>query len=308
MATIYLQEYTDFLKTNDRSPMTIIGYTNDIALFLKWYTQNYRHDFEPSDLSSGVVREYKQFMQQSDARPRTINRRLASLSSFCLWAQRMGYLQDGPNPTSGIRPVKEVQSSPRWLNPRDRARFIRAVDDEVNRAMTRFPRSRQLIIRDAVMVKIMLYTGLRVSELVNLRLTDINLEENRGYLVVRAGKGSKRRELPLNAEARQAINIYLQMRPDLPVEQVFIGQKGEGIEKRTAQRAVSRFASHARLSDITCHVLRHTFAKSLVDRGVSLEKVAMLLGHENLNTTQIYVTPGRSDLQAAVELLDDSTA
>ena len=306
MISTYLQEYADYLKTNERSPMTVAGYTNDISLFIRWYTQNYQQDFELSALSNAIIREYKQALQQQNARPRTINRRVASLASFGLWAQQAGYVQSGPNPTDGIHPVKQTDSAPRWLDPRDRARLLRTIDDEVNRAMTRFPRMRFLILRDAVMVKVMLYTGLRVSELVNLRLADINLEDNRGYLIVRAGKGSKRRELPLNAEARRAIKTYLQFRPDLPVEMLFIGQNGEGIEKRTAQRAVSRFAAQANLGEISCHVLRHTFAKSLVDRGVTLDKVAMLLGHENLNTTRIYTTPGRSDLEQAVNALDQA--
>ena len=76
------------------------------------------------------------------------------------------------------------------------------------------------------------------------------------------------------------------------------------MDKRSAQRAVSNFAHSAGLTGVSCHTLRHTFAKSLIDRGVSLEKVAALMGHASLNTTQLYILPGRSDLQRAVESLD----
>ena len=304
----YLQEFFDYVISQERSPITAAGYKGDITLFARWFQDTYGCPFQPGELRNEIIRAYKQNLLQQNAKPRTINRRMASLAIFGLWAQKTGYLQNGANPADGIKPAKQVEVAPRWLEPRERAKLLRVIDDEVSRAMTRFPRLRSLVVRDAAIVKLILNTGLRVSELADLRLTDINLEENRGFLVVRAGKGSKRRELPLNAEARQAVLAYLQLRPNLPVDSLFIGQNGEGVEKRTAQRSVSRFASLAGLNNVSCHTLRHTFAKTLIDRGVSLEKVAKLLGHSSLNTTQIYVTPGRKDLERAVTTLDQVDA
>ena len=78
----------------------------------------------------------------------------------------------------------------------------------------------------------------------------------------------------------------------------------EGVQSKTIQRAVTRFAKKAGIQNVTPHTLRHSFAKALIDAGVSLEKVATLLGHSNLNTTRIYTTPGEEDLVDAVDQLD----
>jgi site-specific recombinase XerD len=96
----------------------------------------------------------------------------------------------------------------------------------------------------------------------------------------------KRWEVPLNAKARKAVQDYQGIRPEV-------------------ERAVVEFAKKAGLKGVTPHVLRHSFAKALIDSGVSLEKVAALLGHSNLNTTRIYTTPGEEDLEDAVVRIDN---
>ena len=130
-----------------------------------------------------------------------------------------------------------------------------------------------------------------------LNLDDVTLGE-------RSGKGGKYREVPLNAPARRALRRYLVTRPEGESDALFLGQRGRRIGRKTVQRAVWRFSKQAGLKRVSPHVLRHTFAKSLVDNGVSLEKVAALLGHSDLNTTRRYVTPGERDLQDAVEGLE----
>jgi site-specific recombinase XerD len=170
----------------------------------------------------------------------------------------------------------------------------------VEDAMRRYPRLRLMYLRDAAIVKLILFAGLRVGEIVQLRVNDIILYERKGSVVVREGKGTKRREIPLNAKARKALSGYLFMRPNVDSDGLFLGQRNEGVQSKTIQRAVHRFAKKAGLKNVTPHTLRHSFAKALIDAGVSLEKVATLLGHSNLNTTRIYTTPGEEDLEDAV--------
>ncbi len=124
-------------------------------------------------------------------------------------------------------------------------------------------------------------------------------------MVVREGKGTKRREIPLNARARKAILDYLRVRPEVESEYLFLGQRNEAIQSKTVQRAVGRFTETTDLKYVTPHTLRHTFAKSLIDSGISLDKVATLLGHTNLNTTRIYTTPGMQDLEDAINELEN---
>ena len=142
-------------------------------------------------------------------------------------------------------------------------------------------------------------------EITQLRMSDVILEERKGSVIVREGKGTKRREIPLNMKARKAMLDYLAVRPEVASDDLFLGQRNEGVQSKTIQRAVPRFAKKAGIQNVTPHTLRHSFAKALIDAGVSLEKVATLLGHSNLNTTRIYTTPSEEDLENAVDLLDN---
>jgi site-specific recombinase XerD len=210
----------------------------------------------------------------------------------------------GRNPVQGVKAVKEVALAPKWLDKKQRAALLRAVDKEVEDAMRRYPRLRLMYLRDAAIVKLILFAGLRVGEIIQLRLSDVTLDERKGSVVVREGKGTKRREIPLNAKARKAIIDYLRIRPEVESAYLFLGQRNEGIKNKTVQRSVTRFTDPIGLRDVSPHTLRHTFAKSLIDSGVSLEKVATLLGHSNLNTTRIYATPGMQDLEDSISELD----
>jgi len=139
-------------------------------------------------------------------------------------------------------------------------------------------------------------------------LADIELSERKGAVIVRQGKGGKRRRVPLNSEARKALTAYLKLRarevrPEWPgAERLFWGQRGP-IGPRAIQRVVACAGQQAGLPHLTPHVLRHTFGKALVDQGVSLDRVATLMGHSNLNVTRRYTTPSERDLEQAVELL-----
>lgn len=119
---------------------------------------------------------------------------------------------------------------------------------------------------------------------------------------MRDGKGGKARNLPLNATTRQVLSAYLAIRPTRTPPPLFLSQRG-AIGSRQLQRLLKKYSRQAGLDSeaVTTHSLRHTFGKNLVDSGVSLDQVAQLMGHANLNTTRVYTTPGRSDLERAVE-------
>jgi site-specific recombinase XerD len=297
---LHLDEFQVYLLAEDRSPVTISGYLGDVRLFAKWYGEHYGETLTPDDLTNEAVRGYKQYLLDQAAKPKTINRRLAALAAYAHWLEQAGYVSNVRNPVQGIKAVKETALTPKWLDKKQRAAFLRAVDREVEDAMRRYPRLRLMYLRDAAIVKLILYTGLRVGEIVQLRMSDITLDERKGSVIVREGKGTKRREIPLNAKARKALSEYLIMRPNVDSDGLFLGQRNEVVQSKTIQRAVQRFAKKAGLKKVTPHTLRHSFAKALIDADVSLEKVATLLGHSNLNTTRIYTTPGEEDLEDAV--------
>jgi len=303
--TLHLDEFQAYLLTEDRSPVTIAGYLGDVRLFAQWYEGHYREALIPASLTNEAVRNYKQHLLDQAAKPKTINRRLAALAAYAHWLEQAGYVRNVRNPVQGVKAVKEAVLAPKWLDKKQRAALLRAVDKEVEDAMRRYPRLRLMYLRDAAIVKLILFAGLRVGEIIQLRMSDLVLDERKGSVIVREGKGAKRREVPLNAKARKALLDYLRIRPDVERDDLFLGQRNEGVQSKTIQRAVLRFAKEAGLKNVTPHTLRHSFAKALIDAGVSLEKVATLLGHSNLNTTRIYTTPGEEDLEDAVGKIED---
>jgi len=298
--SLHLDEFQAYLLAEDRSPVTIAGYLGDVRLFAQWYEMSYGENLTPEALTNEAVRGYKQYLLEQAAKPKTINRRLAALAAYAHWLEQAGYVKNARNPVQGVKAVKETVLAPKWLDRKQRAALLRAVDTEVEDAVRRYPRLRLIYLRDAAIIKLILFAGLRVGEIIQLRTSDVILDERKGSVVVREGKGTKRREIPLNAKARKALLEYLRMRPDVEMDNLFLGQRNEGVQSKTIQRAVQRFAKKAGIRNVTPHILRHSFAKSLIDAGVSLEKVAALLGHSNLNTTRIYTTPGVEDLEDAV--------
>ena len=260
------------LLAEDRSPVTIAGYVGDVHLFGQWFEKQYQESLVPDGLTNEAVRGYKQYLLEQANKPKTINRRLASLAAYAHWLEQVGYVKNGRNPVQGVKAVKEVALAPKWLDKKQRAALLRAVDKEVEDAVRRYPRLRLMYLRDAAIVKLILFAGLRVGEIIQLRMSDVVLDERKGSVIVREGKGNKRREIPLNNKVRKAMLDYLQVRPEIEINHLFLGQRNEGIKSKTVQRSVTRFTDPIGMKDVTPHTLRHTFAKSLIDSGVGLEQ------------------------------------
>ncbi len=156
--------------------------------------------------------------------------------------------------------------------------------------------------RDVAIGTLLLHTGLRVSELCALNVDDAILKERSGHVIIRSGKGNKRREVPLNSTARSALKEWLEVRENNS-KALFTGKGSDSLSPRAVEYLIKKYSSRAGLENVTPHVLRHTFCKSLVDTGESLDRVAILAGHENLNTTAKYTKATGRDLQNAVEKL-----
>jgi integrase/recombinase XerC len=232
------------------------------------------------------------------ARPATVNRRLSALRAFGAACCDLGLAEF--NPAARVRWVREQANGPRWLSKTDQMRMQRELELALVGARTEAAKIQAL--RDQAAALLMLLAGLRVGEVCALEVDDLDLSERRGSVRVRCGKGGKERIVPLNKTARQALQAWLEARPE-GGQAVFVGKRGEAMTPSGIQRRIGQLGRRAGV-EATPHILRHTFAKRLVDAGISLEKVASLLGHENLNTTRIYVEPSQADLRRAVEALD----
>ena len=298
--------FEHYLQDKDVSILTLRGYLSDVQQFARWFEKSNNETFNLPAITPTDIREYRQFLQDTEKRKAsTVNRKLAALSSLMRWAIQSGQITT--DPTQNIKLVHQSVAAPRWLDKHEQFALQRAIEKDLQLAQLRYPRRYVTRRRDASLILFLLHTGLRLSEVVALELNDVQISERKGSVLVRRGKGNKERSVPLNSEARKAIQDWLAIRPQGSDTFVWIAVEAsaeDGISGRTVQRILQRYAQDAELQELTPHILRHSFAKNLANKNVGLEKIAALLGHASLNTTRIYVTPDTRDLERAVEQLE----
>jgi integrase/recombinase XerC len=282
-----IAQYQDHLTRIGKSQHTIKAYIQDLEAFARWFEQTTGGELDPQAVDSRDIVEYRGYLLRGGAKPATINRRLIALRRFFAWAKQQGLTAGSPFEVLETVLVKEQKdTAPRWLDRNEQLALLRAVRKAGSR-------------RDLAVIQTLLGTGLRISELADLKVSDLEISERSGWLHVRAGKGTKARDIPLDNSTRQTLLSYLEERQDVSEEALFLGQRGP-LSEPGLNYLVTKYAYQAKLEDVTCHILRHTFAKNLVDAGTPLDQVAALLGHESLDTTRVYTRPSREDLVRAV--------
>ncbi|MGE5666310.1 MAG: site-specific tyrosine recombinase XerD [Betaproteobacteria bacterium] len=221
-------------------------------------------------------------------RPATANRRLAVLRRFYRWALREGRVR--ADPTLRLAAAKRPARFPKSLSEAQVEQLLAAPNAET-----------AVGLRDRAMLETLYATGLRVSELVGLALSQLSLQEG---LVRVIGKGAKERVVPLGEEARTWLERYLNTaRPALlagrAAEAVFVTQRGEGMTRQAFWRLIKRHGAAAGITaPLSPHGLRHAFATHLLNHGADLRVVQLLLGHADISTTQIYTHVARERLKS----------
>lgn len=274
----------EFLLTLDGS--TARAYRDDLADFDRWFTATNGQTAVPEMVTGIDLREYQGHMLTvRGLKPATVNRRLAAIRAWLRWSRDSGMITDLPH---FPRRAGEPRQAPKALDRVEESRFLRAVEREGG-------------ARDHALISLMLHAGLRVGEAVRTRAAEVEIGARSGRVVVRAGKGRKRREVPLCADARAMIRPWLGA---VNGDMLFPGGGDrEHLSVRAAQDMVKKYAYLAHLDQdkVTPHVLRHTFATRLLRRGVDIVVVAALLGHARIDTTARYTRPSWGDLEKAVE-------
>jgi integrase/recombinase XerC len=234
-----------------------------------------------------TIREFLAFLQQNQFARRTIARKISSLRSFFKYLCRMGILEQ--NPVVGVHTPKLERKLPSFLH-----------EPQVENLLQLPDRTAPLGLRDKALLEVLYATGMRVSELVSLNLTTIDVSE--GWVTI-LGKGRKERIIPVGSQAVQALTQYeifgrphlLQRAPS--VEQsvprmkqpLFLNKNGTRISDRSVRRLVDGYINRmAVLTHVTPHTIRHSFATHLLNRGADLRAVQDMLGHSTLSSTQIY--------------------
>ena len=273
----------------DREP-TGRHYLDDLFQAARWVQTPSGEPCRPQNLTRRDIVDYLAYLRTvQQAKPSTVNRRLAALRSYARYLQAAGVLAD--DPTRDVHGVRQTPRGPRALSPAELRRLLRQAERWGNRL-------------HVAVLTVLAETGLRVGELCALAPADVELRPRKGTITVREGKGGKYREVPLNAEARRALREYLEVRPATPEDQpLFLGKRGP-LTASGVYRIVRKYADQAGLERMGPHVLRHTFATRYLEANPGdLVGLARLLGHESLNTVAIYTQPTMEDLTKRVENL-----
>ena len=280
-----IELFKEYLLNSGREG-SVRCYVGDVARYLNSF--NIEHSYDLSMVSTQDIVEYRNNLENSGRSPSTINRSLVSLNIFFKWLMEANIVTS--NPVKNVKQIKIPKAlSPKWLCRQDQS-ILKSV---VLRYGT---------IRDRAIIFMFLNSGLRESELINLRIRDIKKAGSITYISI-IGKNNKYREVPLNRIALKFLNAWLECIPDNQDTIVFPNKYGNKLSERGLYKIVKKYASMAGLDDVHPHTLRHTFCKNLVDSGVSIERVALLAGHATIEITQIYTLPSLSDLKDSVEFL-----
>ncbi|NLL36746.1 MAG: tyrosine-type recombinase/integrase [Fretibacterium sp.] len=265
-----IASFLEHVRNTSPSEHTFVSYETDLRQFAEYLGEL---GLETADaVETATLRAYLRALFGWGFTKSTISRKLSSLRGFFAHLKKRGALQE--DPTRTLRGPSAPKRLPRALSEEAVERLIQAAEKGENPD------------RDRAVMELLYGCALRISELADLRWENVDMEE-RWLLVL--GKGDKERRVPFGACASRALEALRARGPVGPW--VFSGQGGRGhLTVRTLHRIVTALAQMAGVEGVTPHVLRHSCATHLLERGASLKFVQEFLGHENLSTTQIYLT------------------
>jgi integrase/recombinase XerD len=283
-----LDEFCDNLWLEDGlSRNTLDSYRRDLTKFAAWLEK--QRDASILQTTHGDVQGYLAYLVvEQKAKPSSTGRNISSLKRLFRYLLRQGKIT--ADPTLQIDTPKLPRNLPKSLTEQDVEQLLNAPDVQT-----------PLGLRDRAMFEVLYATGLRVSELVTLRITQVSMDMG----VVRVmGKGSKERLVPLGEESLDWLRRYLAEGRTVLLagkmsDALFVTARGEGMTRQMFWYLIKKHAKHGGLNkSLSPHTLRHAFATHLLNHGADLRVVQMLLGHADISTTQIYTHVARERLKA----------
>jgi integrase/recombinase XerD len=271
-----IRSFLNYLRVEKGlSANTIDAYRRDILKFAVFAREQ---ELGIGRVRRGDVVDFMAKLYRQHLDSRSVARHLVTIRHFFRFALTEGFVDD--DPAANIESPKFRQSLPDFLSLEEVDRLLREPD-----------RSATLGMRDRAMIELMYSTGLRVSELCGLRVADLQIDPGCLRCI---GKGNKERLVPVGRQALGAVEKYLRdARPKLlrvgASPYLFVNQKGHKIDRITFWKTLREYGRKAGLRKaLTPHMLRHSFATHLLDRGADLRSVQLMLGHSDISTTQIY--------------------
>ena len=281
-----IQEFLNYITVErGLSRNTIEAYARDLRQFAAFLALTGYDSL--AEIHSHTLVDYLRKLQQENLQPSSVTRKLAAIRSFFQYMLRERHLKVDPSVT--IDSLKTPQRLPKVLS-----------ETEIGRLLEQPGATTPAKLRDKAMLELLYATGVRVSELVSLKLGDINMDM--GYIRC-FGKGSKERIVPMGGSAQKALLDYLdRARPKIvrraAEDTLFLNHHGRKMTRQGFWQIIQAAARRVGIKTlVTPHMLRHSFATHLLDHGADLRSVQEMLGHADISTTQIYTHVTRTRLK-----------
>lgn len=301
-----MKNYVDWLQERGKRPNTIKRYQGTLEEFKKWYEDTNDYPFKPENITTMDINEWKQYLMEiaktksgknkgKNLSVATVATMIERLKPFFKYLAETGKIQSDPG--AFVKPPKiQNKSDAKWLDRIERSRLLRYLEDH-----ELIEKNPWKSYRNMAIVYVMMQGGLRVSEVASLKTNDIE----DGFIYVRDGKGGKARKVPMNSDIVKVTEKWIEQRNTRKIDSpyLFLSQKRGPLSVVGIENLFKTIRKHTGLEELTPHVLRHTFGHDLIQKGVPISYVAELMGHSDMNTTRIYVTPGQKEKKEAVELL-----
>jgi len=267
-----LRSFLDYLYIEKGlSQNTVKAYKVDLLAFMSWIADHTNSDIK--NIKEDSINKYISYLFETKLKSSSVNRKISSIKSFYLFLIKKSIV--ATSPISEVMSPKQEKYLPSSMS-----------EDEVDKLLNSPDSNIKIEKRDKAMIEMLYATGMRISELVNLKITDVDMQR---CVVKVLGKGSKERLIPFGEEAYEALNNYLSDRDESSSKEVFLSNRKTKISRVAFWHRIKFYLVRENLKQtISPHTLRHAFATHLLNRGADLRSVQLLLGHSDLSTTQIY--------------------
>ncbi len=262
------QRYQDHLEASGKANATVMAYTKDVEQLIKFLNE---HDVQdPNDVIDENIEDFKDDLKKRRYTNKTISRKVNSIKSFFRFLDDEGVIDD--NPAEIVAHPKFEQKPPRILTRLE----YRALRDACKSDTRMY-----------AIVELLLQTGMRISELANLQLDDVDFD--REVIQIQAQKSRGERKVPLNDAAKDALKKYLSVRPRARERTVFLTKTCRPFLVRNIRTSLNRYFDLAGIDDAKVNDLRHTFIVEQLKAGTPLVYVSQLVGHKRITTTEKYL-------------------
>ena len=271
------------------SSNTEISYKRDLTKLFTYLKLHQTDDI--NKVSQETLEEYISSLRSIGRAPATISRTIASMKAFFAFLHEAGYIEN--NPASGLQGPKIIRKAPESLT-------VNEIDALLKQPSKNTPKE----LRDRAMLELLYATGMRVTELITLKVSDVNIKLE--FIVCHDRK--RERQIPFGTEARNALVSYLSdgrenlLGENKDSDVLFPNCSGGEMSRQGFWKLIKSYGKKAGIqSEITPHTLRHSFATHLVENGADLKAVQQMLGHSDISTTQIYLSPVNSRVREVYE-------